>query len=381
MAHGTTTITAPVVMPTDIAAILQISGTNLQTICQSPAINMWAKWKPIQYTKVAQLTDTERQNSNYGIKNIPTWDNIGKMANFWLGLNTSSTNAPDCGIQPAYWDYQRPSSYFRLSDFSNYAKTAGYLHTAEAPIGGASESSYTINSQGTLRITYDSAQNTDAQAIQLGDLVYPQNIQSQIGNFYFGVFLYNVSSGAKYAVTSNRISDLPTYGAWVDITGLSSSFNGTYKVFPFASRDQISFTSNPQMNGSFVALHEVDEVGIGATVTKIDIGNFTAYRTPSDNRFLHELIYLENNMAVSVTFHIYFEVFNSVGTVIYTDTKSNIQLSGGGSMTYGSGHELDMGSTLLGQAASVRATVTPISGQTNVSTYAVCSVTDGPSPY
>ena len=382
MAHGTNTISAPVTMPSDIAAVLQISGTNLQSICQSPAINMWAKYKPVQYSKVAQLTQAELESVNYGIYNIPTWSSIGKMANFWLGIDTSSTNAPDCGIQPSYWDYRRPSSYFRLSDFSNYAKTAGYLHNAEEPVGGTTASSFTINSQGTLRINYKSATNTDARAIQLSDLVYPQNIQSQIANFYFGVFLYNVNTGNKYAVTSNRISDLPTMGAWVDITGLTSSFNGTYKVFPFASSVQISFTSNPQTTGSFVALHDWDEVGIGSTVTKLDILALNCYRDlNTSNRYLYQNINLVNNNAVDVTCNIAYEVFNSSGVQIgSTITKTGISVSAGASRVYSEPLLMDS-SILLNQAASIRATVTPTTGSNPVSTYETCSVTDGPSPY
>ena len=103
MSTGTNIIYAPVTMPQDIAQILHISGTSLEAVCTSQAINMWAKYKPIEYNKKSMLTLAERASRNFGIINLPTWSNINKMANFWFGIDTSSRNAPDIGIQPIYW--------------------------------------------------------------------------------------------------------------------------------------------------------------------------------------------------------------------------------------------------------------------------------------
>ena len=111
MSHGTTYIYAPVTMPSDIAAILGIPGTDIGDLCTSGAINMWAKYKPIEYNKKGMLEDHDRENANFGIINIPTWSNINKMAAFWFGNRASEqTNAPECGYQPIYWGYQRPTT-------------------------------------------------------------------------------------------------------------------------------------------------------------------------------------------------------------------------------------------------------------------------------
>ena len=67
MAHGTNIISAPVVMPTDIAAILGIDGTDLETLCTSPAINMWAVYKPIQVAQYNEITLAQRKSINFGI--------------------------------------------------------------------------------------------------------------------------------------------------------------------------------------------------------------------------------------------------------------------------------------------------------------------------
>lgn len=370
-------------MPSDIAAVLNIAGTNLQEICQSPAINMWAKWKPIAYPQKETLSDSLRASLNYGIRNIPTWSNINKMKNFWYGIDTTSTNEPDCGIQPAYWDYNKPTSYFRLGDFSNAAKTAGYLHNAESPIGMSAEDSYTIDSSGNLRISYTYAVNNDARAIQLGDLTYPRTLSKSIGNMYFGVMMRK-SDGTTYAVTqTTTVSQIPTYGTYIDIAGLTSAFNGSYQIFPFISADQISFTSDlgQLTDGDFIALQEPEGIVVGSTATKVSITSLNAYRdTSASTRLLYQVIVLHNETPSTVTLSIVYEVKNSSDATIKTITKSGITISANGYMTYNEALDMESLST-LNSAYAVRATVTPTSGASPVSTTAVCSVTNGPSPY
>ena len=76
-------------------------------------------------------------------------------------------------------------------------------------------------------------------------------------------------------------------GAYVDINGLSSSFNGTYKVFPFISADQISFTSSlgGYTNGDFIALQEPETISVGSTIIRMSIleGSLNAYRDISEH--------------------------------------------------------------------------------------------------
>ena len=383
MSHGTNAISAPVSMPGDISAVMQIAGTDLQAICQSYVINMWAKWKPIAYPQKETLSDSLRASLNYGIRNIPTWSNINKMKNFWYGIDTTSTNEPDCGIQPAYWDYNKPTSYFRLGDFSNAAKTVGYLHNAESPIGMSAEDSYIIDSSGNLRISYTYAVNNDARAIQLGDLTYPRTLSKSIGNMYFGVMMRK-SDGTTYAVTqTTTVSQIPTYGTYIDIAGLTSAFNGSYQIFPFISADQISFTSDlgQLTDGDFIALQEPEGIVVGSTATKAAITNFNAYRdTSSSTRLLYQNIGLHNDSASHITVTIVYEVKNSADTTIATITRTGIQVNANSYLSYNQALDLQNLST-LNSASAIRATVTPTTGTTPVSTTAVCSVTDGPSPF
>lgn len=393
MAHGTTTISAPVVMPQDIAAILGIPGTDLGDLCTSGAINMWAKYKPIEYNKKGMLEDRDRENANFGIINIPTWSNINKMAAFWFGNRASEqTNAPECGYQPIYWGYQRPTTYKRLSDFSDYPISSGlgYYHEAEAPIGQSSQSEYTIDSGGNLRILYDHATGDGSgRTVRLKDLHYPTMTSYDVERMYFGVLMKKVGTTNVYAVTGPKIEDLGTMGAYVDISGLTPAFNGEYEIFPMASADQIPFTSDTgQMaSGKWMALYEKETIGIGATIIRINIleQSLSAYRNTSQstrNLFVN-LTLLNDTYQGGVKARVYLEVYNESGTQIGStaqrDTPSTIPAGGSYLMTT----SVDLGSLgNLRSAFSVRARCIPIEVTGNVAeTSAATTVTDGPSPY
>lgn len=388
MSTGTNIIYAPVTMPQDIAQILHISGTSLEAVCTSQAINMWAKYKPIEYNKKGMLTLAERASRNFGIINIPTWGNINKMANFWFGIDTSSTNAPDIGIQPIYWGYQKPSGYKRLSDFSEYPVSSnryGYFHEAEAQIGRSMYGEYTIDSQGNLRIIFNHG-GLDARTIRLDELTYP-TAGFNVGNMYFGCLLRKVGQNDFYAVTGPKISNVPSYGAYVDISGLTTAFNGEYEIFPMASADQIPFTSDTgQMtNGKWIAFGEKETVGIGATIVRINIReqSFAAYRDTSQstrNLFVN-LTLVNDEYQGGLGANVVLDVFNSSGSVITTVTRSTTTtIPAGGD--YLMKTQIDMGSlSALRSAFSVRAKATPdITGST-ADTFALTTVTDGPSPY
>lgn len=388
MSTGTNIIYAPVTMPQDIAQILHISGTSLEAVCTSQAINMWAKYKPIEYNKKSMLTLAERASRNFGIINIPTWGNINKMANFWFGIDTSSTNAPDIGIQPIYWGYQRPSGYKRLSDFSEYPVSSsryGYFHEAEAQIGRSMYGEYTIDSQGNLRIIFNHGA-LDARTIRLDELTYP-TAGFNVGNMYFGCLMRKVGQNDFYAVTGPKISDVPAYGAYVDISGLTTAFNGEYEIFPMASSDQIPFTSDTgQMtNGKWIALGEKETVGIGATIVRINIReqSFAAYRdtAQSTRNLFVNLTLVNDEYQGGLGANVVLDVFNSSGSVITTVTRSTpTTIPAGGD--YLMKTQIDMGSlSALRSAFSMRAKATPDIAGSTADTYALTTVTDGPSPY
>ena len=388
MAHSSTVISAPVTMPTDFSAVLGIAGTDLQTNNMSGVINKWAKFKPIPYAEVGILTDAQRASQNYGIFNIPTWSNINKMANFVFGIAATSTNAPDVGIQSVYWAYRPPtgglSEPFRLADWSNEAKTLGYYHEAEAPIGGASATSFNIDSSGHLRISF----NNGAQAVEtikLDELTYP-TAGYDIGNMYFGVIMKKQGTSTVYAVTSHKIDDIPVMGAFVDISGLTTAYNGNWDIVPIASADQISFTSSlgQLTNGKFVAFNtEPETVGIGTTVVRMNVMANTLYAvvdTSRSTRLLYTGCTIENVNSPQGSANVVFEAFdennNSLGSNLRTVSGMNI------GATLSVTGAIDLQSVgVLQRAFTVSVIVTP----TNVSNYGTSSdavmVVHGPTPY
>ncbi len=378
-------------MPTDIAAVLGIDGTDLGTICVSNAINPWAKWKPVSYASVGIVSDSVRASMNYGLINIPTWSNtnILHMSNFMFGTDRSSTNYPDIGIKPVYWGYQHPTggsnSPFRLHDFSNAAKTYGYYHDADAPIGGSLFSEYTIDSGGNLTINFKRG-DEDVRTISLSDLSYPSVLSYSVSNMYMGVMMRNVSTGTVYAATRSATIGAENVETSINITGLDASYNGTYQIFPFLSSHTISFTSSlGQVTGKYIALQEAETVGIGSTITRMDIleHSLGAYRDTSSTgstRYLYVNISLQNNvLSPSLSATAVFTVYDSTNTARATATRS-VTVSYGN--VYLISTTIDMGSySALNAAYSVQVVVTPTQGTNPVETSASVLVSDGPSPY
>lgn len=392
MNYNNNLIKAPVVMPADIAAVLGIDGTDLATLCVSDRINPWAKWKPIDYNTKGTLTEAMREAVNYGLVNIPTWISryANNMTNFVFGISRESANHPSVGDLPVYWGYQHPkggsNSPYRLSDFSNAAKTSGYYHDAQEPCGNSVSSEYTIDSNGNLTIAFRQGA-IDDETIKLEELSIPGISSDSLGDMYFGVALYKqgTSPAVVYAGTRSTPISTQPFETSLAITGLSSSFNGTYAIFPFLSSIPITFTDSlGQTRGHFIALHtDVEVVGIGSTITRMDIlgHSLSAYRDTSEStRNLFVNVSFQNNvLSPSLSATAVFNVYNSSNTVLATESIS-ITVSYGN--VYLLSTTINMGSLVnLNAAYSVQVVVTPTQGTNPVETSASVLVSDGPSPY
>jgi hypothetical protein len=208
-----------------------------------------------------------------------------------------------------------------------------------------------------------------------------------VERMYFGVLMKKVGTTNVYAVTGPKIEDLDTMGAYVDISGLTTDFNGEYEIFPMASADQIPFTSDTgQMtNGKWIALGEKETVGIGATIVRINIReqSFAAYRdtAQSTRNLFVNLTLVNDEYQGGLGANVVLDVFNSSGSVITTVTRSTpTTIPAGGD--YLMKTQIDMGSlSALRSAFSMRAKATPDIAGSTADTYALTTVTDGPSPY
>ena len=101
-------ITAPVSID-DVASALGHGSYDLGTLCQSDKINKWSRRKPIQVNQVTELTEAQWKSNNYGYI-IPTYYSRNETWNAFV----SGTG----------WDYTKPTSYFRLTDFEEYNQFA-----------------------------------------------------------------------------------------------------------------------------------------------------------------------------------------------------------------------------------------------------------------
>jgi hypothetical protein len=60
-------ISAPVSID-DVKTVLGVASNDLATLCKSSNINMWARFKPINYNWVAPLREEYFELARYGIK-------------------------------------------------------------------------------------------------------------------------------------------------------------------------------------------------------------------------------------------------------------------------------------------------------------------------
>ena len=93
-----------------ISEVRQALGENsnsLSILSTSNNVNKWSFYKPIQFNKSTALTDEEINSKNCGFYNFV--------------FNTPFDLIHNIG---EVWKYEKPSSYFRLSDFRNYNHNA-----------------------------------------------------------------------------------------------------------------------------------------------------------------------------------------------------------------------------------------------------------------
>ena len=93
-----------------ISEVRQALGENsnsLSILSTSDHVNKWSFHKPIQFNKTTALTDEEINSKNCGFYNFV--------------FNTPFDLIHNIG---EVWKYEKPSSYFRLSDFRYYNHNA-----------------------------------------------------------------------------------------------------------------------------------------------------------------------------------------------------------------------------------------------------------------
>ncbi len=89
------------------AALLETTN-NVSRLCTSSNINKWSFWKPIEYN--TSISETILINENDGFTNLSEMH-----CDTLLGLQNK------CYDGTNVWNYQQPTTAFRLGDFRNYS--------------------------------------------------------------------------------------------------------------------------------------------------------------------------------------------------------------------------------------------------------------------
>lgn len=218
-------IIAPVSID-DVKSILGESSNDLATLCTSPKINVWAKYKPTDYN--AAFTDnwSKGKDGNYGL-NI-TVDN---RVSSWNALVAEYSKANN-GYSNIY---KRPSggatSPYRLGDFR------GYNHNAKPEIGDYfATTNYIEDQQISLSVTYNVI-TVD------GDQVSYKDVEAYKG-LYFGYVITDTSGKTlKLIVTSSTTS---SYEVRIAARTLLA---GTYRLYPMFCN--VDYSTNHTLQGMY----------------------------------------------------------------------------------------------------------------------------------
>ena len=352
MAHGSTTISPPVVMPTDIAAILGIAGTDLATLCTSSAINKWAKYKPVRYADMDVINDSQRTSANWGIDDIPSWTRLDYMAAFMFSSSRgslSSTYWPQCDrnkgyLSSSYFNYLKPnggsSAPYRLSDFAKGADNIlGYYHEAEAPFDELVVDTVYIGSNGYVSMVFGQGAMND-YTIKLSDLVFPGSSNISLGNMYFSVIMKKLNDYQHtnaYVCSQDVTLSQTSSGLYVRfyLTASQSWMAGTWQLYPIISDYQFSFGTVGSTSGHFIAvIPDHKNISMQIRYAKLTIESSEGYRDMTTSRYVYINVDVRNSDNVYRSYKVTVDLYNSSGTWQrgYTTTKT-VSLYGGGSTT------------------------------------------------
>lgn len=231
MAHTTNTITAPVVMPTDLAAVLGISGTDLATACKSSVINPWAKYKPVRWAHIDNTKDpssgTSWLNSDKTWNSLATWwkytgaivSGIHRQCGF-LVPSTDVSTVDELGG----WTYEQPtggaSQPYRLTDFNQYFHGAVVPFRIDIPARIIKDGNVTRGRVQARILDHPTINNL---GLTLFDIISP--------NVKLGIALIK-SNGAVYSKIQASTSDNV-----ISLEGLQSyvSVGDTVRIVAFAT--------------------------------------------------------------------------------------------------------------------------------------------------
>lgn len=236
MANSNGEISYPVSID-DVQNVLgQLGDGDLGTLCQSSAINRWAKYKPVR----KNLIDTTDQLDTYkSWKSTATWwqDNDGKCGLDYRTYSSVASVKSAISTMMPQWTRIAPTggivSPYRLLDFNSYH------HNALSPVYAIAASNARLTDGAILTISVATSPD-DGYSIRFSDI-------PALNSYYYTVAIYDINDQLVLLHSGDNTLSQYEDGSIIDINipynnGLYG-YEGkltegrTYTVYAFLSSD------------------------------------------------------------------------------------------------------------------------------------------------
>ena len=210
MGHANNRITGPL-NTSDVSITLGEASHDVYTLCHSRKAKAWARYKPMAIDQIQDINDTLRAARNWGITNIPHFNNAAAMAQF---LIDGSMGDSSVSLGPWFVAEAIPENILtRLTDFvSSNNDNLGYWHGAKEPLELSANDIIILPGAVTINMT-----PLDPAQIKLTELSVPGSMAAGMGQMYLGLL---VTDG-----TESRIETLTEPFSTIENAGGSHSIS------------------------------------------------------------------------------------------------------------------------------------------------------------
>lgn len=312
----------------DIRDTLNANGGSVSNDCltfftDAANIRIWAKYKPFKYPKNFNVTDNERSSRNWGLSNVPYWDNVNYMADY---VRNGSPLAGNCGTP--YFAYIPPiggtSEPLRLEDFRGYYTEAvqPYLPYNDAVMMADSTTAFSI----TVPVNVQPSQQYN---LTLADLHYINSGGSVVGdwrNSYLCLGLLKIGSTEFYMSTGNAsVADDPTIGNYpgnaIFVFDRVRHAAGKYKSFLFVSSVKDVGSSTAPTSGFFTPLtFTYGEVTLKNYAPPVELKELSATKISTGTKVISVNCKIYNNTNSRLSANIKVTIYTQYESVINTFT-------------------------------------------------------------
>lgn len=175
MGHANNRITEPV-SPVDVSIIIGEASFTINVLCYSRKPRTWARNKPYNIDQVEDINDTQRAARNWGITNIPHFNNAAAMAQF---LIDGSMGDGSVSLGPWFTSEVLDDNIkVRIDDY------IGYWHGAKEPLELSAAEIIILPGTVTIDMT-----PIDPAQIKLTELSVPGSMAAGMGQMYLGLLV------------------------------------------------------------------------------------------------------------------------------------------------------------------------------------------------